>query len=53
VYHTWDDGHATQHYMIDDGTDDNEVVDMQHKVEGIWNINELINQKWMKSIQYA
>ena len=35
VYHTWDDGmsHATQHAIIDDGTDDNEVVDLQHKEE--------------------
>jgi len=28
VYHTWDDGHATQHSIIDDGTDDGEVVDL-------------------------
>ena len=30
VYHTWNDdfNHATQHSIIDDGTDDNEVVDL-------------------------
>ena len=30
VYHTWDKkmNWATQHYEIDDGTDDNEVVNM-------------------------
>ena len=31
VYHTWDKDmeKATQHYQIDDGTDDNEVVALQ------------------------
>ena len=37
VYHTWDDDmvKATQHSQIDDGTDDNEVVDLQHHVHNI------------------
>jgi len=36
VYHTWDGDmtKATQHYQIDDGTDDNEVVDLQRKAYG-------------------
>ena len=37
TYFTWNAGwdHATYHHQIDDGTDDNEVVDVMHKAEGI------------------
>ena len=35
VYHTWNKAmdHATQHEQIDDGTDDNEVLNVQQKAD--------------------
>ena len=37
VYHTWnkDFDKATQHYTVDDGSDDNEVVNVMHNAQGI------------------
>ena len=37
TYFTWNKGwdHATYHHQIDDGTDDNEVVDVQTRQQGI------------------
>ena len=37
VHFVWngDFNHATYHKQIDDGTDDNEVVDLMHRTQGI------------------
>ena len=38
VYHTWnkDFDKATQNYTVDDGSDDNEVVNVMHAKQQIW-----------------